>query len=92
MDAFRSRRDELIERWGERFPELIAQLQAYVGDADAAFEWLNRAAEQHRAGFEFLFSVYEPLHDDPRWRDFLERTGRLPEQLHAIEFEVPLPE
>ena len=86
---FETLRSQFSDRWGDGFPELAAQLYAGAGDLDTAFEWLDRAADQDQAGWGFLNSSFEPLHDDPRWQAFLERSGNTPEQLDAIEFEVP---
>jgi hypothetical protein len=36
--------------------------------------------------------MFSNLYEDPRWLPFLERIGRSPAQLAAIEFEVKLPE
>jgi len=90
-DEFRALRKQFIDRWGDRFPEAAAQLYARAGDIDAAFEWLDSAADQNQAGWAFMNSSFEPLHEDPRWQAFLERTSTTPEQLDAIEFEISLP-
>ncbi|MFW6089770.1 MAG: tetratricopeptide repeat protein [Gemmatimonadota bacterium] len=84
---------ELRERWSDVWPSEIAQVYAWKGEADAAFEWLDRAVEQNEDGLDqqYLHPYYDPIRDDPRWRRFLERTGTAPEQLAAIEFTVPLP-
>ena len=85
---------ELRERWGDRWPSEVAHVYAWIGDADAAFEWLDRAVLQHEDGLnaQFLRPFYAPVHDDPRWQVFRERTGTSEEQLAAIELEVTLPE
>jgi len=36
--------------------------------------------------------LFNNIHDDPRWLLFLERIGKAPEQLAAIDLEVKLPE
>lgn len=84
---------ELRERWGERWPSEVAHVYAWRGDADLAFEWLDRAVEQNEEGLhqQFLQPFYRPVHEDPRWAEFRERTGASEEQLAAIEFEVELP-
>ena len=84
---------ELRERWGDVWPSEIAQVYAWKGEADAAFQWLDRAIAQNEDGLDqqYLHPYYEPIRDDPRWREFLERTGTAPEQLAAIDFDVPLP-
>jgi len=71
----------------------IAYALAYRGEADRAFEWLDKALEYKDMG---LFGIVtEPLftniHDHPRWLPFLESIGRSPGQLAAIEFKVTLP-
>jgi tetratricopeptide (TPR) repeat protein len=55
----------------------LAQVHAYRGDVDAAFQWLDRAAATHDAGLGF--ARFDPLlarlRVDARWRPFLERNG-----------------
>ncbi len=84
---------ELIERWGSDWPSEVAQVYAYVGDAEAAFLWLDKAIEQNEDGLseQFLLPFYQTIHADPRWAAFLQRMGSSPEQLGAIEFNVTLP-
>jgi len=88
-----SRLAEFIEKHSENEPVDIASLLAYRGEADRAFEWLDRAFEQDDPS---LFNIatlieFKHLHDDPRWLPFLRRIGMAPEQLDAIPFEVRLP-
>jgi len=82
---------ELRERWGEQWPSEIAHVYAWIGDADSAFEWLDRAVSKEDLGDQYLLPFYRTLHEDPRWRQFLEKTGQTPERLAAIEFKVTLP-
>jgi TolB-like protein/Tfp pilus assembly protein PilF len=84
---------ELRARWGEQWPSEVAHVYAWTGDADAAFEWLDRAVAQDEPGLneQFQGPFYASLRDDPRWQAFRERTGTSDEQLAAIEFEVTLP-
>jgi adenylate cyclase len=84
---------EVIERLGAEWPSEVAHVYAYSGDADTAFEWLDKAVDQNESGLsdQFMRSFYTPLHGDPRWAAFLERVGSSPEQLDAIEFKVTLP-
>ncbi|MGB5675350.1 MAG: tetratricopeptide repeat protein [Gemmatimonadota bacterium] len=93
MAEFDSTFAELRERWGDRWPSEVAHVYAWIGDADAAFEWLEKAVLQNEDGLntQFLRTFYAPLYDDPRWQAFRERTGTSEEQLAAIEFEVTLP-
>ena len=82
--------------------ELVEQVAAYNiayvlacrGEADRAFEWLDKAVQYNDPGLSQI--VMEPrfanIRTDPRWLPFLESIGKSPEQLAAIEFEVTLPE
>ena len=66
---------------------------AYRGEANKAFEWLDRAIKYHDPGLAEIDTQPEftNLHDDPRWEAVLARIGRTPEKLAAIEFEAALP-
>ena len=61
----------------------IAEVYAYRGDKDRAFEWLERARRQRDAGLVGLRCdpVYENLHGDPRWDAFLRTLGLADDQL-----------
>jgi tetratricopeptide (TPR) repeat protein len=84
---------ELEERWGEKSPAAVAGVYAFVGDADTAFQLLDRAVEQRDISLGWIFQVpyFSPLHEDPHWGRFLEQIGASPEYLDGIEFEVTLP-
>ncbi len=86
---------ELIEKYEEGSAYNIAYVLAFRGEADRAFEWLDKAVEYNDPGLVDIFAsdiLFANLHDDPRWLPFLESIGRSPEQLAAIEFNVTLPE
>jgi TolB-like protein len=55
----------------------IAAIYAWRGENEYAFEWLNRAYEQHDAGMPRL--RYDPtlasLHDDPRFAALVKKMG-----------------
>jgi hypothetical protein len=56
---------------------------------DEAFRWLDRAVEvEPNMGQAFRDPLFRPLHGDPRWEAFRERTGSSERQLAAIEFDV----
>ena len=78
---------------GTEAPYNIAYIYAYRGEADKAFEWLDKAVQYQDGGLSEI--VYEPLFDkirsDPRWLPFLRKIGRAPEQLAKVEFTVALP-
>lgn len=83
---------ELIKKYERDWAFNIAYVVAYRGEVDRAFEWLERAASYEDAGLSEIFVHPElrVLHDDPRWPAFLERIGRSPQHLAAIEFDVNL--
>ena len=55
----------------------VAQIYAWRGETDAAFEWLGKSADVHDAGLVYV--NWDPflagLHGDRRWRTFLARLG-----------------
>ena len=61
----------------------VAELYAYLGDADNAFVWLDRAFRQHDSGLQVarIDSLLVGLHHDSRWPEFLRRVGLSDEQL-----------
>jgi TolB-like protein/Flp pilus assembly protein TadD len=85
---------ELISSYGERITFYIAQIMAFRGEIDGAFEWLEKANLAN--DYELSNVINEPLlsnlYADPRWLPFLENIGKSPKQLAAIEFNVTLPE
>jgi hypothetical protein len=66
---------------------------AYRGEADRAFEWLDRAVQYDdpNLGALAVYPLFANLHSDPRWLPFLRKVGIAPEQLAAIRFDVTLP-
>ncbi|MBK5097800.1 MAG: tetratricopeptide repeat protein, partial [Gemmatimonadetes bacterium] len=86
--------NELIDNYEPGWAYHIALVTAFRGEADRAFEWLDRAAEYNEPllGLIAVAKLADNIHDDPRWLPFLESIGYSPEQLAAIEFEVRLPE
>lgn len=69
----------LAER-GTVQPTAVSKVYAWLGDADAAFEWLDRAYEE-RAPALIQIAVnpqFAPLRGDPRFRALLERIGMPP--------------
>jgi adenylate cyclase len=86
--------EELKSRWGDESPSEVAHVYAWIGDAEAAFEWLDKAEAQNEPGLagQFLQPFFSPLHTDPRWIAFRERMGVSEEKLDSIKFIVTLPE
>jgi len=85
---------ELIDKHEQGWSYNIAFSLAYRGEADRAFEWLNKAVEYKDPGLAEIPTQREfaNIHDDTRWLPFLESIGKSPAQLDAIEFKVTLPQ
>jgi len=66
---------------------------AFRGEADRAFEWLDKAVEQSDPSLGCIIAhrMFDKLHDDPRWLAFISENGMAPEQLAAIKFDVKVP-
>jgi TolB-like protein/class 3 adenylate cyclase/Tfp pilus assembly protein PilF len=61
----------------------VAEAFASVGDAEAAFEWLEKA-HQERSGYLLGVSVdfaFESMHTDPRFQRILEKIGYPPKMV-----------
>jgi len=58
----------------------VARAYAALGDADAAFAWLDRAWEQRTNWLVFVrwYAEFAPLRADPRWATLLRRMGLTP--------------
>jgi TolB-like protein/DNA-binding winged helix-turn-helix (wHTH) protein len=67
----------LIARYGHILPYQAAEVYAWRGDRDKAFEWLDRAYELHDASF--IYYTFDPLlrslHGDPRYHALLKKLG-----------------
>lgn len=84
----------LIDKYEKDAPYNIAYVYSFLGEADLAFAWLDKAVEYEDPALSEI--VMEPLfdniHSDPRWLPFLRKIGKAPEQLAKIEFKVTLPQ
>lgn len=69
--------DQLIAESGHYGAFQIAEIYAFLGDFDAAFEWLDRALDQRDGGalLTLAMPVFQPLRDDPRMDVVRERLG-----------------
>ncbi|TMG83655.1 MAG: tetratricopeptide repeat protein [Betaproteobacteria bacterium] len=67
----------LIDGFGWTAAYQVAEVHAYRGDVEKAFEWLERAFAQRDPGVMFTATdrFLQPLHTDPRWQPFLQRMG-----------------
>lgn len=68
---------EIIAQSSKRFvaPEEIARVHAALGNIDEVFEWLERGFEARSRGMIFLNinRSWDPVREDPRFQDILER-------------------
>jgi TolB-like protein len=83
----------IIEDYADVAAFNIAYVMAFRGEADQAFEWLDRADELNDPGLTELaiHPLLANLHSDPRWLPFLQRLDMTPEQLDAIPFNATAP-
>jgi len=68
---------------GNRWTYEIAEVYAVLGNADEAFEWLDRAIDRRDTslGRVAVDPFFDNIRDDPRFRDILERVGLKPDLL-----------
>ena len=74
---------QMIQLYSDTSAFQIAEVYGYRGDADHAFQWLERAKSQHDPGViqTLLDPVFAPVHADPRWTVFIHSLGLAPDQL-----------
>ena len=84
----------MIKNHSEGYDFGPAEVYAHRGDADKAFEWLERArlADDPEISNTHVSTALANLHKDPRWIPFLRKIGRAPEQLAKIKFNPKLPD
>ena len=86
--------DALMQGWGEQWPSEVAAVYIWTGNFDKAFEWLEKSVQINES--QFANNQFDPMlagiREDPRWLPLLEKMGRSPAQLDAIEFNVKLPD
>ena len=70
----------LKSKYGGEMAYQIAEVHAFRGEADLAFEWLERAYEQRDGGVTEIKGdrMFRTLIDDPRYKAFLKKM-KLPE-------------
>jgi serine/threonine-protein kinase len=67
----------IVERHAADWAYQVAEAHGARGEADAAFEWLERAYAQRDAGLPYVKPdpLFRSLHGDPRWDRFLAKMG-----------------
>lgn len=74
---------------------LAAQMAAWIGETDKAFEWLELAfGDNDYRHFPIHYNdpMFKNLHGDPRWQALLRKVNLTDEQKAAIRFNPHLPE
>jgi tetratricopeptide (TPR) repeat protein len=93
-DEFEATLAELLELGADAPPTEVAAVYAWAGDADRAFDWLDRAFADDP--FLLLMAIvsrdFEPIRKDPRWGEVLRRLDRHPDQLARVEFNPKIPD
>lgn len=81
----------VVEAYGDLAAGNIAEVAAYRGRVDEAFDYLERelTANGPSAFLEYRWSpMLASLTGDPRWPALLERAGYAEHQLAAVDFQV----
>jgi adenylate cyclase len=93
LEEYERWRQRLIDEFGEISPTAVAYVESVAGNADSAFDWLDRHLQQPAwyRGINYRSLFYENIHSDPRWHDYLERLGVSERQLREIDFDPMLP-
>lgn len=84
---------DMIEKYEQDAAYNIAYVCAFRGDIDLTFEWLQKAVLYNDPGLAEIANepLFGNIKKDTRWLPFLDSIGKSPQQLHAIEFNVTLP-
>jgi len=85
--------DALIANLGSLSPYDVGSVFAYCGDADRAFEWLDKSVAANDGGTIVILvdRLFAGVRSDPRWVPLLRKIGKAPDQVGRIRFEVVLP-
>ena len=69
--------DQMIREDGHRAAYQVAEVFAFRGETEAAFEWLGRARDQQDGGLREIIGnrFLQKLHDDARWEELMVRLG-----------------
>jgi hypothetical protein len=80
--------DRFVSGYADVGPGVIAEVYAYRGDRDRAFEWLERAYRQrdNELGHMKHNRLLANLRDDARWNVFLRKVGMADDQLKSVPF------
>jgi TolB-like protein len=93
LEEFEARLPAFLDFHAVKWPQLNAQLYAWIGDADNAFEWLDKTDKQMTWSIrsKLVNPFFVKLHDDPRWQALLEKYQMTEEHWVAIDLDLGLP-
>jgi len=79
VDEARRANQHIVDNEGKWLAYQIAQNFAYLGDFEAAFQWLETSFEQRDGGMTYILGdpFLIALHDDSRWEPLLLKIGLL---------------
>lgn len=93
-DEARAALARLIENFGDENPTGVATALSWMGDYDAAFEWLHRSLEDNGPS-GIIISMSQPewrkLREHPRWAEIATEIGLDPERVAALDFNPRIP-
>ena len=79
VDEARRANQHIVDNEGKWLAYQIAENFAYLGDIEAAFQWLETSHEQRDGGMTYILGdpFFTVLHDDSRWEPLLLKVGLL---------------
>ena len=81
----------MTTRYGNSDSYSVASVLAYRGEADKAFQSLDRMQTNGGLAYIAVDPAFNKLHHDPRWLPLLRKVGKAPDQLAAIQFKLAVP-
>lgn len=93
LEEFEARLPEYVEEHADSYPAYVAQVYAWIGDADRALEWLEEEATTGSWGIRhrIVRTAFHKLYDDPRMQALLERYQLTPDQVEEVGLDLRLP-
>ena len=93
-DEARAALARLVDNFGDENPTGVAAALSWMGDYDAAFEWLHRALEQYGPS-GIIVAMNHPewrkLRAHSRWPEIAAEIGLDPAHVAALDFDPKIP-
>ncbi len=91
MGSFEENVEKLKQLVAARDTALVAEVYSWAGQADLAFEWIDKAIDAGETVHWNLFlPIWENLRSDPRWDELRVRLDWTDEQLSMLDFSFVL--